>query len=76
MQYELISILSTQISYVFIYIVNIITYATYITLSMLSLVFIVFSSILTGEMIVNPSLLIIVFLYFTFVQGINSNNTI
>ena len=45
---------------------NIITYATYILLCMLTLIFITFGSVFLGEMVVNPSLFILVFLYFTF----------
>ena len=48
---------------------NIITYATYIVLGMLALIFITLGSVFMGEMILNPSLLIIVFLYFTFVSN-------
>ena len=56
---------------------NIITYAAYITLGMVSLIFIVFGSYVLGEMIINPNLLIIIFLYFTLVLGNYSkiNNT-
>ena len=45
---------------------NIITYATYIVLGMLTLIFITFGSLFLGELVVNPSLFILVFLYFTF----------
>ena len=45
------------------------TYATYIVLSALSLILIVFGYIFMGELFINPKLLIIVFLFLTFMPN-------
>ena len=48
---------------------HITTYATYIILSLLALIGITFGSLIMGEMVLDPRMLVILFLFFTFLPN-------